>query len=107
MTITVDAPTDAQRIAEASKQFSIQVYTKPACPKCTATYRWFDNRDISYNTPIDVTEDHEAFAMLKELGIQAMPYVTVEGPGYKDSWNDLNMGKLEALHAAIKDAAGV
>lgn len=118
MTITAETPTQVdiesltpaeikELVAVASEQFQIQIYTKPSCVKCDHTYRWLDRKGIKYNPPIDVTEDPEAMSMLVSLGVQSMPYVSVSGPGYQDSWNDLKMSNLDALYAAIKDVAGL
>lgn len=118
MTITAENPTQTatenltpaeikELIATASEQFQIQIYTKPDCVKCEHTYRWLDRKGIKFADPIDVTVDPEAMSMLVSLGVRGMPYVSVSGPGYQDSWNDLKMSNLEALYAAVKDVAGL
>ena len=43
----------------------ITLYTKPNCPFCDKAKEYFAEHDIDY-IPIDVTEDDDAYAMIKE-----------------------------------------
>jgi glutaredoxin-like protein NrdH len=58
---------------------NITVYTSPNCQQCTATKRWLDKRGINYKT-IDVTENPNDLAAIKELGYKAAP-VTIVSTG--------------------------
>lgn len=65
----------------------INVYSKPRCPQCTATYRKLKALGLSFNS-IDVTEDADALAFIRTLGYQQAPVVVVyEGKGIKKHWS--------------------
>ncbi len=53
---------------------SITVYSKPACVQCTATTRALDRQGIDY-TVVDVSEDEQAFALVRGLGYRQVPVV--------------------------------
>ncbi|MFC3072201.1 glutaredoxin-like protein NrdH [Shinella pollutisoli] len=53
---------------------SITVYSKPACVQCTATTRALDRQGIDY-TVVDVSEDADAFALVRDLGYRQVPVV--------------------------------
>ncbi|PYB71819.1 MULTISPECIES: glutaredoxin-like protein NrdH [Rhizobium] len=53
---------------------SITVYSKPACVQCNATTRALDRQGIDY-TVIDVSEDAQAFALVRDLGYRQVPVV--------------------------------
>ncbi len=53
---------------------SITVYSKPACVQCTATYRALDRQGIDYQI-IDISEDTDAFDMVRGLGYMQVPVV--------------------------------
>lgn len=65
----------------------INVYSKPRCPQCTATYRKLKALGLPFNS-IDVTEDANALAFIRTLGYQQAPVVVVyEGKGIKKHWS--------------------
>lgn len=53
---------------------TITVYSKPACVQCTATTRALDRQGIDY-TVVDVSEDEQAFALVRGLGYRQVPVV--------------------------------
>lgn len=53
---------------------SVTVYSQPACQQCDATYRALERKGIEY-TPVDVTQDPEAYAYVKSLGYLQAPVV--------------------------------
>lgn len=65
----------------------INVYSKPRCPQCTATYRKLKALGLPFNS-IDVTEDADALAFIRTLGYQQAPVVVVyEDKGIKKHWS--------------------
>ena len=50
----------------------ITLYSKPNCPYCEAAKKWLTNHNFEYTT-IDVTQDPEALAFLKEKGHKTVP----------------------------------
>lgn len=65
----------------------INVYSKPRCPQCTATYRKLKALGLPFNS-IDVTEDAEAAAFVRMLGYSQAPVVVVrEGGDIKKHWS--------------------
>lgn len=66
---------------------NINVYSKPNCPQCTATYRKLKALGLPFNS-IDVTEDADALAFIRALGYQQAPVVVVtEGKEAKEHWS--------------------
>ena len=53
---------------------SITVLSQPGCQPCKAVARYLDKREIDY-TYIDVTQDADAFAKIRDLGYQQTPVV--------------------------------
>lgn len=73
----------------------ITLYTKPGCPGCRMSKRFFDSHGISYTT-VDVLADPSALEHVKQLGHVALP--VVETPfGH---WSGYNPDKLASLVAA-------
>lgn len=65
----------------------IDVYSKPNCPQCTATYRKLESLGLSFKS-IDVTEDADALVFIRALGYQQAPVVVVrEGEDIKKHWS--------------------
>lgn len=65
----------------------IDVYSKPRCPQCTATYRKLKALGLPFNS-IDVTEDADAAAFVRTLGYSQAPVVVVrEGGDIKKHWS--------------------
>lgn len=57
---------------------TVTVYSKPACPQCTMTYRALDAQGIEYRV-VDVTQVPAAMEyVVDELGYRAAPVVVVE-----------------------------
>jgi glutaredoxin-like protein NrdH len=50
----------------------VTVYSKPSCPQCDATYRALDRKGVPYRV-VDLTQDADAFAMVKSLGYLQAP----------------------------------
>lgn len=65
----------------------IDVYSKPNCPQCSATYRKLKALGLPFNS-IDVTEDADALAFIRALGYQQAPVVIVRESGdVKKHWS--------------------
>ena len=72
----------------------VQVYTKPRCVQCTATYRELDKHGIEYEIK-ELTEP-ENLAYAKSLGhLQAPVVVTPAG----DHWSGFRPDKIGDLAA--------
>ena len=56
----------------------IKVYSKPNCIKCEMVKRYLIDKGVKFNE-IDVFEDAEALAMLRDKGFSQMPVVDVNG----------------------------
>lgn len=70
----------------------VKVYSKPACVQCTATYRRLDAKGISYKI-LDVSQDEEALAEIKELGYLQAPVVITE----KEHWSGFRPDLIDAI----------
>lgn len=67
----------------------IDVYSKPNCPQCSATYRKLKALGLAFNS-IDVTEDADALAFIHALGYQQAPVVVIlegEDDHIKKHWS--------------------
>ena len=70
----------------------VQVYSKPSCVQCNATYRALDGRGVEYEV-IDVSLDAEALEKITRLGyLQAPVVITPEG----EHWSGFRPDKIEA-----------
>ena len=56
----------------------IKVYSKPNCIKCEMVKRYLIDKGIKFEK-IDVFEDAEALAMLRDKGFSQMPVVSMDG----------------------------
>ena len=54
----------------------VTVYTSPGCQPCKATKRWLDKNGVTYDT-VDVSQNPDDLAAIKELGYKAAPVVIV------------------------------
>lgn len=75
----------------------IEVYSKPRCPQCTATYRKLKSLGLPFNS-FDVTEDAEAAAFVRALGYSQAPVVVVregEDGKIKKHWSGFRPGLLK------------
>ncbi|XGA78826.1 glutaredoxin-like protein NrdH [Halomonas sp. CH40] len=70
----------------------IQIYSKPACVQCTATYRALDKQGLAY-TVIDITAEDDAKAQVEALGYRQLP-VVVAG---EDHWSGFRPDRIQAL----------
>lgn len=82
---------------------TVTVYSTPACVQCNSTYRKLDKHGIVY-TSIDVTQDEEAYEMIKALGYSKAPVVITDD----EHWSGFQPDKIEALikpEEAVEPAA--
>lgn len=56
----------------------IKVYSKPNCVRCEMAKRYLEDKGIEFEE-INVFEDKEALAMLRDKGFSQMPVVDVNG----------------------------
>lgn len=75
---------------------NITVYTTANCVQCNSTKRYLDKHDVTYQT-VDLNEDAEAMAMVKELGYTAAP-VVIAGDKH---WSGFRIERLKNLIAEI------
>lgn len=79
----------------------IDVYSKPNCPQCSATYRKLEALGLPFNS-IDVTEDAEAAKFVRSLNYSAAPVVVVrEGEEIKEHWSGFRPDLLKKYE--VKD----
>ena len=71
---------------------TITVYSKPACPQCTATYRALDKLGAEY-TVVDISADADARDYVMALGHLQAPVVVVDG----DHWSGYRPDRIAAL----------
>jgi glutaredoxin-like protein NrdH len=70
----------------------VTVYTLPACVQCDSTKRLLTKNEIPYQE-IDLSQDPEALAMVRELGYTAAPVVMAG----EDHWSGFRPDKLATL----------
>ena len=56
----------------------ITIYSKPNCMACNFSKKYLDDKGVKFNE-IDVFEDAEALAMLRDKGFSQMPVVSIDG----------------------------
>ena len=56
----------------------IKIYSKPNCMACNFAKKYLDNKGVKFEE-IDVFQDAEALAMLRDAGHSEMPVVDVDG----------------------------
>lgn len=56
---------------------TVTLYSKPRCKQCEATVRRFDKDGVKYNY-VDLSEQPEALAHIKELGYLQAPVVYID-----------------------------
>ena len=71
---------------------NVTLYTKPACPSCTATKRALDKLDLPYAL-VDISEDATARDLLLGLGYRQAP-VVIAGDHH---WAGYRPDRLKAL----------
>jgi glutaredoxin-like protein NrdH len=74
---------------------TVTVYTKPACPQCTATAKALDKQGIAYRS-VDITLDAEARRYVMALGYLQAP-VVVAG---NDHWSGFRPDRIKTLATA-------
>ena len=72
----------------------VTVYSKPNCVQCNATYRALDDKGIPY-TVIDMSQDPEALAAVKELGYLQAPVVVLG----QDHWSGFRPDKIAQIES--------
>ncbi|APX92180.1 glutaredoxin-like protein NrdH [Franzmannia qiaohouensis] len=70
----------------------IEIYSKPACVQCTATYRAMDKQGLDYEV-IDLSQDPSARETVEGLGYRQLP-VVVAGD---DHWSGFRPDRIQAL----------
>lgn len=70
----------------------IEIYSKPACVQCTATYRALDRQGLDY-TVIDLTDDPTARETVENLGYRQLPVVVVG----EQHWSGFRPDRIQAL----------
>lgn len=56
----------------------ITVYSKPNCMACNFSKKYLEDKGVEFRE-INVFEDKEALAMLRDKGISEMPAVDIDG----------------------------
>ena len=56
----------------------IKVYSKPNCMQCSFAKKYLDDNGVKYEE-IDVINDKEALAMLRDKGYAQLPVVDIDG----------------------------
>lgn len=80
---------------------TVQVFSKPSCVQCTATYRALREQGIEYSV-LDVSEDPDALQFVKGLGYMTAPVVVTE----TEHWGGFRPDKIAALAARIGEVDG-
>ncbi len=66
---------EAPAVAAEGADFTLEVYSKPACVQCTATYRALDKKGIVYTKPMMDADELREFGA--SLGLAQAPVVVV------------------------------
>ena len=81
----------------------IDVYSKPNCPQCSATYRKLKSMGLPFNS-IDVTEDATAAAFVRSLKYAQAPVVVVrEDEEIKEHWSGFRPDLLKKYEVKNND----
>lgn len=73
---------------------SVTVYTLPSCVQCDSTKKFMSKNDIEF-VEVDLTQDMEAYKLVKSLGYAAAP-VVVAG---EDHWSGFRPDKIQSIVA--------
>ena len=73
---------------------SVTVYTLPSCVQCDSTKKFMSKNDIEF-VEVDLTQDSEAYELVKSLGYAAAP-VVVAG---EDHWSGFRPDKIQSIVA--------
>ena len=74
----------------------IKVYSKPNCMQCSFAKKYLDDKGVKYEE-IDVFEDAEALAKLRDKGLSQMPVVNVNGD-FHTGFRPEILAKVDELH---------
>lgn len=69
------------------------LYTKPRCPACEQTKHALQARGVAYDV-VDITEDMDALAMIKDWGFRQVP-VVVYG---EEKWSGFDADKIKSIN---------
>ena len=98
--IEVHQATPGERLLRSQRrgvfEMTVTVYTKPSCVQCNATYRALDSKGIEYEV-LDVSQDEQALAAVKELGYLQAPVVITD----EDHWSGFRPDKIAELAARL------
>lgn len=79
----------------------LTLYKKPACVQCDATVRALG--DTEYEV-VDLTQDEDALAAVKELGYQQAPVVVCRLPsGEETHWSGFQPSRINDYKAAARN----
>ena len=70
----------------------VTVYSLPNCVQCDSTKRLLTRNEVSFNE-VDLSQDADAMAMIRELGYNAAPVVMAG----EDHWSGFRPDKLATL----------
>lgn len=70
----------------------VTVYSLPNCVQCDSTKRLLTRNEVSF-TEVDLSQNSEAMAMIRELGYNAAPVVMAG----EDHWSGFRPDKLATL----------
>lgn len=70
----------------------IKIFTKPACPACEYTKKFFETENIDFQE-VDIMSDPAMAKHLRETGQLEMPHVVTDS----DSWSGYRRDKLKGL----------
>ena len=87
-----DMPYPKNAAMKREMTMEIQIYSKPACVQCTATYRALDKLGLPY-TVIDITAESGAQEEVEALGYRQLP-VVVAGEAH---WSGFRPDRIQAL----------
>lgn len=75
---------------------TVTVYSKPACPQCSTTYKALDKHGIRYEV-VDVSVDDEAREYIMALGYLQAPVVVADG----DHWSGFRPDRIKLLATLV------
>ena len=74
----------------------ITVYTTPNCVQCNSTKRYLDRHNIPYES-VDLRQDEQALAMVRELGYTVAP-VVIAGDKH---WSGFRLDQIKNIIAEV------
>lgn len=82
----------------------VSVFSKPACPQCEATKRFFTKHEVPFKV-IDISEDPSAIDFIKKLNSSYSSLPVVLDEQRSAHWSGMNMSELIATREANKVAS--